>query len=212
MEKLSRLFVDPEWDYVRSDYLTLTEQEVEADVPVPGRLLPAEKIRLIVGGLKRSQKIGLLCWLSSVGLLSLGGRERLLGLQSSASFEALAAAERFARRLATNEKLQLDFRPAMRWLNSRPSRTATFRRMEKRRIGIGYRDKGTLPTPSSRERIQAVRDAFVPFWDLPDYTQRAILSILPFSLTEDGSMVDLQIVTQALAQPWVRPEAWIQSS
>lgn len=203
--------LDPEWDYVRSDYLSTQEQETEADVPVPDRLLPKVKLHLMVSGLKRSQRLGLLCWLASVGLLTLGGRERLLKLQISASYEALAAAEKFAQRLHQEGKLQRDFLPVMRELNRRPRQTATYRRMEKRRIGVGYRDKGTLPVASSRERTAAVRDSYVPLEGFPEYTQRALQSILPFSLTEDG-FVDLQIVTQALAQPWVQPEVWTLSS
>jgi len=202
--------LDPKWDYVRSDYLTEREQESEADVPVPTSLLSEAKLKLILGCLKRSQKIGLLAWMSSKGLLSLGGRERLLFLQAGASEEALVSAEKFATRVNESEKLQKDFLHAMRGLNKRP-RSATFRRMQKRRIGVGYRDKGTLPGFSNSARQAALRDGFVSLEALPDYTQRAIMSILPFSLTEDGSHVDLQIMSQALKPAWALPEVWIQS-
>lgn len=204
------LSLDPRWDYVRSDYLTYQDQETEADVPVPDRLLSNEKLKILLAALKRSQKIGLLAWAASQGIITIGGRLRLLAMQSGASLEALESAERFANRLNQSEKLQKDFLHSIRGLNSRP-RSATFRRSLKRRIGVGYRDKGTLPVPSSWERRMAQCDSFIPLENLPDYTQKAIESILPFSLTEDGTMVDLQILAQALKQTWALPEVWIQS-
>jgi len=202
--------LNPEWDYVRSDYLTEQSQEVEADVPVPAGLLSEAKLKLIVAGLKRSQKIGLLAWLNTKGLLTIGGRIRLLSLQSGASVEALASAEKFATRIDKSEKLQRDFSHAMRGLNKRP-RSVTFRRQQKRRIGVGYRDKGTLPTFSTAARQAAQRDSFVPLDQIPEYTQNAIRSILPFSLTEDGSQVDLTVVTQYLKPVWALPEVWTHS-
>jgi hypothetical protein len=202
--------LDPQWDYVLSDYLTLSSQETEADVPVPDRPLPQWKISLILASLKRSQKIGILCWLASQGLLTLGGRERLLSLQSGASLEALLSAEKFAHRLSQDEKLQKDFIHAMRGLNSRPH-SKTFRRKLVSRIGVGYRDKGTLPVFSTRERQMAQRDAWIPLEGLPEYTQKAIQSILPFCLSEDESCVDLQLMSQALSPVWALPESWTRS-
>lgn len=202
--------LDPEWDFVRSDYLTLAEQETEADVPVPDRLLPAAKVAIILAALKRSQKIGLLCWLSSQGLLTLGGRDRLLWLQAGASIEALASAERFARKIAESPKLQQDFKPAMRGLNKRP-RSGAFRRSEKRRIGVGYRDKGTLPVASSRERLAAQRDGFIALEDLPEWTQAAITGgFFPDLLFEDG-WLDLRGVQEYLKPAWVHPRVWSPS-
>lgn len=203
-------FLDPEWDYVRSDYRSEQEQLSEADVPVPATLLPIQKLQDLVARLKKSQKLGILCWMASEGLLTLGGRKRLLQLQSSASIEALLSAERFAQRLSREKKLQLDFRHSMRALNRRPY-SATFRRSEKRRIGVGYRDKGTLPVSGSRERMKALSEAWVPVEGLPDHTLRAIQSIAPFCLSDDGEFIDVQVMSQYLKPVWALPEVWLSA-
>jgi hypothetical protein len=210
MESKVNASLDPEWDYVRSDYRSEQEQQVEADVPVPATLLPIQKLQDLVGRLKKSQKLGILMWLASKGLLTLGGRKRLLQLQSSASIEALMSAEKFAQRLHHETKLQKDFRHCMRALNLRP-RSATFRRSEKRRIGVGYRDKGTLPTSGSRERMKALSEAWVPTQGMEEHTLKAIQSILPFALSDDGEFVDTQVMTQYLKPVWALPEVWLST-
>jgi len=210
MRKLTGYREFPEWDYVRSDYLTLTDQETEADVPVPASLLAEAKLKLILAGLKRSQKVGLLCFLASQGLLTLGGKERLLSLQYGTSIEGLISAEKFASKLSQSEKLQKDFKHAMHGLNRRP-RSATFRRTQKRRIGVGYRDKGTLPVASTRERLDAQRDGFVPFEDLPETIQSVFTGgFLPDFLREDG-WVDLKMVQMYLQPVWTHPKIWSPS-
>lgn len=119
-------------------------QEAKADIPVPDRLLPKGKSQWLVSRLKLSQKIGLLLWLNRENLLSEGGATRLLYLQAKASFEAIAAGVKFAERLSKEQKVRSDFSHHMVELNRRPQ-SKRFRRLEKRRIGVGYRDKGTLP-------------------------------------------------------------------
>jgi hypothetical protein len=203
-------FLDPSWDYVKSDYLSYQEMETEADVPVPATLLPVERFKELVGRLKKSQKIGILCWMGSEGLLSLGGRKRLASLQNGASIEALFSAEAFAKRLSRDEKLQKDFRHHMRALNRRPF-SATWRRSEKRRIGVGYRDKGTLPVAGSRERRKSMDEAWIPVSGLPEYTLKAIKSIAPFSLSDDGEFIDSQVLTQYLKPVWAQPEVWLSA-
>lgn len=202
--------LDPHWDYVHSDYRSEQEQQTEADVPVPATLLPLQKLQELVGRLKRSQKLGILMWLDSKGLLTLGGRRRLLQLQSSASIEALLSAQKFAQRFNLDEKLQKDFRHHMRALNRRPF-SATFRRSEKRRIGVGYRDKGTLPVSGSRERMKALSEAWVPVSGLPEYTLKAIQSIAPFCLSDDGEFIDVQVMSQYLKPVWALPEVWLSA-
>lgn len=179
--------------YVLSDYRTESERDSEADVPVPDRLLPKHQSKRLVDSLKLSQKVGLLLWLNREGLITLGGRERLLYLQAKASFEALEAGLKFARRLSENEKLQSDFRHQMRELNRRPQ-SRRFRQSEARRIGVGYRDKGTLPGNSSGARTAAWRDAFVPSALVPQLTFSAIHLTNPPAVTEDGEWVDLSLL------------------
>lgn len=183
-------------EYVHSDYMTESERETEADIPVPDRLLPKHRYRELVGALRLSQKIGLLIWLNRENLLTLGGKERLLYLQAKASFEALEAGLRFARRLSVEKKLQSDFRHQMRELNRRPQ-SKHFRQSETRRIGVGYRDKGMLPESSLRARRAAWEDSFLRMETLPKEMQDVLLGHLPESLTEDGEWVDLSVLLRA---------------
>jgi len=180
-------------DYVHSDYRTESERDSEADIPVPDRLLPARHSRRLVELLKLSQKIGLLLWLNREGLITIGGSERLLYLQSKASFEALEAGLKFARRLSTEIKLQSDFKHQMRELNRRPQ-SKRFRQSEPRRIGVGYRDKGMLPEVSLRARRQAQEESFIPIGLLNPLAVRAIQIGHPSVLSEDGEWVDLSMV------------------
>jgi len=179
-------------EYVVSDYMTDSERDAEADIPVPDRLLPKQEYRRLVGALRLSQKIGLLIWLNRQGLLTLGGKERLLYLQAKASFEALEAGLRFARRLSEEQKLQKDFQHQMRELNRRPQ-SKHFRQSEARRIGVGYRDKGMLPEQSHRARLAANEAAFLPVGLIPQELVEILRRYLPVSLTEDGEWVDLSV-------------------
>jgi hypothetical protein len=180
-------------DYVLSDYRTESERDTEADIPVPDRLLPKSVSRRLMGALKLSQMVGILLWLNREGLITLGGRERLLYLQAKASFEALEAGLRFARRLSEEEKLQSDFRHQMRELNRRPQ-SKHFRQSEARRIGVGYRDKGMLPGISLRARRAAWQESFVPSALVPELTFGAIRLVHTAALTEDEEWVDLSML------------------
>lgn len=184
-------------ELVHSDYLSESESETEADIPVPDRLLPRSSYQRLVGSLKLSQKIGLLLWLNRKGFLTLGGRERLLYLQAKASFEALEAGLKFAQRLTKEEKLQSDFKHHMRELNRRPQ-SKHFRRSEVRRIGVGYRDKGMLPEFSSRARQDAQRESFIPSALIPEGLRLTLQSLLPACFTEEGDWIDLTEVSQDL--------------
>ena len=184
------------WNYVLSDYRTETERDSEADIPVPDRLLPRRESQRLVRMLKLSQMVGILLWLNREGLITLGGRERLLYLQSKASFEALEAGLRFARRLSLEKKLQSDFRHQMRELNRRPQ-SKHFRQSEARRIGVGYRDKGMLPEVSQRARREAQKEAYLPLDSLPDLIGNGIRLFFTDCLTEDGEWVDLPMLSGA---------------
>lgn len=181
------------WNYVLSDWRTESERDSEADIPVPDRLLPRRKSQELVRMLKLGQMIGLLLWLNRENLITLGGRERLLYLQAKASFEALEAGLRFARRLTQEEKLRSDFRHQMRELNRRPQ-SKHFRQSEARRIGVGYRDKGMLPENSSGARSSAQRDSYIPSHLVPRILLGAIQTVMPTCLTADKEWVDLSMV------------------
>lgn len=184
-------------DYVRSDYLTEFESETEAEVPVPDRLLSKTKYQILVAKLKLSQRIGILVWLNRNNLLSLGGRERLLYLQAKASYEALEAGLKFAQRLSREQKLVSDFKHQIRELNRRPQ-SKRFRQSEARRIGVGYRDKGTLPEFSSRARQEAQSGAFISSALIPEELVNLLRKILPNCLTEDGDWIDLTMISEDL--------------
>lgn len=180
-------------NYVLSDYRTESERDSEADIPVPERLLPRKVSLRLTRSLKLSQMIGLLLWLNREDLITLGGRERLLYLQSKASFEALEASIKFARRLSKERKLQSDFKHQMRELNRRPQ-SKRFRQSEARRIGVGYRDKGMLPEVSQSSRRKAQEEAYVPVGLVPPLLLNAIRLVHPNFLTADGEWVDLTMV------------------
>lgn len=184
-------------DYVRSDYLSEFESETEAEVPVPDRLLSKSKYQDLVGRLRLSQRIGILVWLNRNNLLSIGGRERLLYLQAKASFEALEASLKFAQRLSREQKLVSDFKHQIRELNRRPQ-SKRFRQSEVRRIGVGYRDKGTLPGFSSRARWEAQEQSFIPSAQIPQELVDLLRKVLPDCLTEDGDWIDLTMISEDL--------------
>jgi hypothetical protein len=160
----------------------------EAEVPVPDRLLPKRNAQILLLRLKLSQKIGLLMWMNRNDVLSRGGEERLLYLQRKASLEALSSGLKFADRLNRDKKLQSDFLPHMVELNRRPQ-SKRFRRFEKNRIGIGYRDKGTTPENSSFGRTQAQKESFILLSSLPENLISIIQSCVPQLI--EGEWLDL---------------------
>jgi len=172
-------------------------QEPEAEVPVPDRLLPKWRSKNLLDRLRLSQKIGLLLWLNREELLSSGGEEQLLYLQRRASIEAIQAGLKFAQRLSESEKLQSDFKHQMIELNRRPQ-SKRFRRNELSRIGVGYRDKGTLPEVSVRPRLSANESNWSYFSDFNSSQQRFILSQVPTSI--EGEWVDLEVLGNFLRE------------
>jgi hypothetical protein len=166
----------------------------EADMPVPDRLFPKGKSKWLTDRLKLSQRIGLLLFLNRENLLSEGGQERLLYLQSKAPFSAIEAGLAFAQRLSIEKKLQSDFKHQMIELNRRPQ-SKRFRRHETSRIGVGYRDKGTLPEESSIFRRRADEESFVLIDDLPPEMFIFISEHCPNSVV-DGTWLDLGIISE----------------
>jgi len=153
------------------------------------------------GPLRLSQQIGLLLWLNRKDLLSTRGEERLLFLQSRAPWGAIEAGFQFAIRLEAESKLQHDLYHWMVVLNCFPS-TKRFRSFQARRIGIGYRDKGTLPSPSVSARRNAEADA----WVHRDAFSEALQSLLSLSPNvSEGEWVDLPELAQTL-QSGLTPE------
>lgn len=168
-------------------------EESEADIPVPDRLLPKAKQKSLWNSLKLSQQIGILMWINRREALSPGGKERLLYLQAKASFEAIEAGLRFAQRLDKEKKLQSDFGPHINEANRRPQ-SKRFRRFEASRIGVGYRDKGTLPDSSEKARRASTSESWLYLPDLPEEVGKFFQLSLPAAV--EGDWLDLQSLTE----------------
>jgi hypothetical protein len=142
------------------------------------------------------QQIGILLWLNRVDLLSTKGEERLLFLQSKAPWSSLEKGMKFAQRLEADWKLQLDFYHWMVVLNCFPSTKRLRLWRQSNRIGVGYRDKGTLPSPSAGAFRGAQEEAWVHRNQLGKKLQD-LLDSAP-DLVE-GEWVDLPGLAQLLA-------------
>lgn len=142
------------------------------------------------------KQIGILVWMNRVDLLSSKGEERLLFLQSKAPWGALDAGMEFAKRLEVDEKLQLDFYPYMVALNCYPStkRLRAFRQTS--RMGVGYRDKGTLPSLSTGPRRKAQEMAWIHRDSVPEGLL-IVLESVPDLI--EGEWVDLTALADVLA-------------
>jgi hypothetical protein len=173
-----------DWYLQDPDDSGTTREESGAEVPVPDRLFPKRKSQALLYRLKLSQKIGLLLWMNRSGYLSRGGEQRFLYLQRKASIEAIQAGLRFSVRISAELKLQRDFYPHMVELNRRPQ-SSHYRKSEKSRIGVGYRDKGTLPDNSTQARSSTQRDSWILLSDLPENLQLILTSTVP-QLIEEG--------------------------
>lgn len=179
------------------DPYTLREREEnpEAEMPVPDRLLPRPRSIALWNRLRLSQQIGLLLWLNRVNFLTEGGKERLLYLQRKASFEAIEAGLRFAQRLSSEEKLKFDFKHQLIEANRRPQ-SKRFRKQNPRRIGVGYRDKGTLPESSSSAISSAQESSWIFLQDIPVEVRDFIVRSLPSAV--EGDWFDLSLLPELL--------------
>jgi hypothetical protein len=91
-----------------------------------------------------------LYWLEDQRKLSVGGRRRLVQLQTSQSVDVLLAAKHRANNLSNPKAFEILFA----WVN-RPCPLRSFHKKESRRIGVGYRDSGsTLPLHKQGRREQ----------------------------------------------------------
>jgi len=135
-----------------------------------------------------SQRIGLLLCLARKGNLSKGGQDRLFYLQSKAPFEAIEAGLKFCQRLLNEEKLQSDFKHQIIELNRKPQ-SRRFRRYSTSRIGVGYRDKGTLPKESDLAVLRANEEGIINLDDLRPEVRKEIEILFPDLI--EGEWLDL---------------------
>lgn len=105
------------------------------------RTLPGDFTKVNSSGWKKpSIQVGALLYLRSRGDLTLYGRRRLHRLLNSLLSQEVTAA------LAHEEKISKSpesFGALLRWCQ-RPFHLSEYHRRERRRIGVGYRDKGSL--------------------------------------------------------------------
>jgi hypothetical protein len=105
----------------------------------------------------QSRKLGYLPGLSEEGPcwnLSLEQRQFIGRLQSRLNLEQIQAAERFAHRIASEPRIRGSLEFHLR--RQVPRLAPPPRQEEKRRIGVGYRDKGTL-RPRHKPRLPGSR-------------------------------------------------------
>jgi len=122
----------------------------------PSRLAYHQSFSRKGGRIRLSQQVGILLWLNDHCLLDeFGGARRLLRLQRQASFEALVSALKFRERLHSTPKLQRDFFHHAVLLNQYVPGGFSYTPPLKRRMGVGYRDKGSLPESSNSARKMA---------------------------------------------------------
>jgi len=161
----------------------------EADMPVPDRSRSKRDSKRLVKQLKLSQRIGLLLYMNRVEVkeISSGGRERLLYLQERAPFDALVAGLEFCSRLLDDKTLSPHFVHEMNELNRRPQ-SRRFRLREKTRIGVGYRDKGTLHRETDLGRSEAHDQNWVFLRNLSSVLIEMIYYVYPSSM--EGEWLD----------------------
>lgn len=93
------------------------------------------------GWMKPTIQLAMLLWLERQDQLTIGGRRRLHKLLTSQSTAVQIAAVRRSYQLGNDPSFEM----LAFWVN-RPQTLRAYFRKEKRRIGVGYRDKGsTLP-------------------------------------------------------------------
>jgi len=114
------------------------------------RTLPDDYLKVVQSGWRKpSIQVGALLYLRSRGDLSLHGLRRLSKLLNTIQYLEIAAATRHEVKISNSPE---SFGALLRWVQ-RPTRLRKSNRPEKRRIGVGYRDKGSLPPSHSRNRV-----------------------------------------------------------
>jgi len=158
----------------------------EADMPVPDRSRSKRNSKWLVERLKLSQRIGLLLYLNrtEVKRLSPGGKERLLYLQEKAPMESLLAGLEFCSRLLEDSSLPPRFIHEQNELNRRPQ-SRKFRRRQASRIGVGYRDKGTLHREIDLGRSEAHDQNWVYLRNLSSDLIEMIYYVYPSSMERE---------------------------
>jgi hypothetical protein len=106
-------------------------------------------------GMRRRTELGFLLFLQYQAKLSPGQWAYLLGLQRKSTSEEIDSAIGLFRALLASQRSQARARKDLeKVLSSTPSLSPKSVRREQRRIGVGYRDKGTLRLPHQDHQVQ----------------------------------------------------------
>lgn len=163
------------------------------------RTLPFDyQVVIRSGWRKPSIQLGALLYLRARGDLNLHGERRLHKLLRNISSQEISAALNHQVKISKNPK---SFGALLRW-SSRPLSFRPYFHKEKRRIGVGYRDKGSLPPSHSSHRsfgeanllYLGENQEFLPaLMSTPVYTSlaRCLNGVLIFRHVSDGWWVPL---------------------
>jgi len=134
---------------------SFVEKRVGQTATHSDRILPSDYLKVVKSGWRKpSIQLGAILYLRDRGDLNLNGERRLHKLLKNISSEEISAAFRHKEKIS---KFPEAFGPLLRWC-TRPLHFRPYHKKEKRRIGVGYRDKGSLPPSHSRHRVFGEQD------------------------------------------------------
>jgi len=134
-----------------------TRSSIEEQVPHEnfGRSTPlGTPTQRKLAGIRRSVELGYLLFLQYQAKLSPGQWAYLLGLQRRVQLQELNSAISLFNRLLASERSSARAQKDLQILLARtPHLSPKLIRREQRRIGVGYRDKGTLRQPHEDHKV-----------------------------------------------------------
>ena len=117
--------------------------------------------------LRLSRQVGLLLRESEIFGLSVWQKGWLLKLTRNLNPEGIISAAAYAAYLQDHPEIYQSLRPWREYL-SRPNRLREVHLKPKRRIGIGYTDKGYMLPFHKKGRVEALASAWIYEGDLPE--------------------------------------------
>jgi len=136
--------------------------------PVPVSETQAQEARKPVGApLRLSRQVGLLLRTAEIFGLSVWQERHLRRLSLNLDPQGIQAAAAYADYLRSHPQTYQSLRTWVVYLSRPIHGKKEVLRRPKRQMGVGYRDKGTKPDPSTRARIEANYFAWIYEPDLP---------------------------------------------
>jgi len=118
--------------------------------------------------LRLSRQVGLLLRTAELHKLTVWQYRWLQALSAQLDPQGLLVAVEYAATLADQPQTYRSLRPWLEYLSRPRKGSSGVHRKAKRRIGVGYRDKGSKPDPSKAARNEANYLAWVYEPDLPE--------------------------------------------